>query len=261
MQSIPTGLPLFTAFVIAFQAVIFTYDGYYAVVYYSEELQDPARDIPRSMFSSIFLVIGIYLLINLSVLYALPMSQIAGNEFVGGTLAQAVFEARGDTIITTLIIISTLGAVNFGFLGAPRILFTMSRDGLFSQRAVRVNEGGTPTVTLLMTAIISLIFLLSGTFENVLAVMTFFVVFNYALTFLSVFVLRRREPNTERPYRAWGYPLTTGLALIGAISFLAGAVISDTQNSIYALLCLALSYPVFMLIAWLARPPSEVRDT
>ncbi len=114
-QSIPTGLALFSAFVIAFQGVIFTYDGYYAVVYYSEELQDPARDIPRSMFSSIFLVIGIYLLINISVLYALPMSQIAGNEFVGGTLAQAIFGARGDTIITVLIIITTLGAVNSGF--------------------------------------------------------------------------------------------------------------------------------------------------
>ena len=74
---------------------------------------------------------------------------------------------------------------------------------------------------------------------------------NYTLSFISVFVLRRREPGKERPYRAWGYPWTTGLALIGSVLFLAGAVASDTWNSVYALLLLAVSYPVFLVVKWL----------
>ena len=108
-------------------------------------------------------------------------------------------------------------------------------------------------MTLLATTAVSLLFLLTGTFEKALAVTTFFVVLNYAMSFLAVFVLRRREPNTKRPYRAWGYPWTTGVALIGAVAFLTGAVMGDTENSLYALVALAASYPGFLLIRWLAR--------
>jgi APA family basic amino acid/polyamine antiporter len=129
----------------------------------------------------------------------------------------------------------------------------MSRDGLFWERAARVNEGGTPTAALLATTAASLVFLFTGTFEKALAVTTFFVVLNYAVSFLAVFVLRRREPNAERPYRAWGYPGTSGAALVGAVAFLAGAVVGDTGNSLYALLALAASYPGFLLTRWLAR--------
>jgi APA family basic amino acid/polyamine antiporter len=79
-------------------------------------------------------------------------------------------------------------------------------------------------------------------------VLAFFFVANYAVSFTSLFVLRRREPDRERPYRAWGYPFTTGLALAGSILFLVGAVLSDTRNSLYALLLLAASYPAFRLL-------------
>jgi APA family basic amino acid/polyamine antiporter len=79
-------------------------------------------------------------------------------------------------------------------------------------------------------------------------VLAFFFVANYILSFISLFVLRRREPDKPRPYRAWGYPFTTALALIGSLLFLAGAVLADTANSLYALLLLAVSYPVFRLM-------------
>jgi APA family basic amino acid/polyamine antiporter len=129
----------------------------------------------------------------------------------------------------------------------------MSRDGLFWRGAARVNQGGTPAVALLATAAVSLLFLLSGTFEKALAVTTFFIVVNYAMSFLSVFVLRWREPGAARPYRAWGYPWTTAVALAGALAFLAGAVVGDTQNSLYALAALGASCLGFPLTRWLAR--------
>jgi APA family basic amino acid/polyamine antiporter len=248
-----TAPPLPVALVLALQAVLWTYDSYYAVVYYSEEVRNPGRDIPRSIFSGLGFIIGIYLLLNLAFLYVLPLPELAASKFAGGAVAEALFGARGDAVIRVVMIVSLLGTVNAGFLGAPRILLAMSRDGLFWERAGRVNEGGTPTVTLLATTAVSLLFLLTGTFEKALAVTTFFVVLNYAMSFLAVFVLRRREPNTKRPYRAWGYPWTTGVALIGAVAFLTGAVMGDTENSLYALVALAASYPGFLLIRWLAR--------
>jgi APA family basic amino acid/polyamine antiporter len=92
----------------------------------------------------------------------------------------------------------------------------------------------------------------------VLAVLAFFFVINYSISFLSVFVLRYREPDAPRPYRAWGYPWTTALALIGSIAFLVGAVISDIdngvyENSVYALVLLAASYPVFLMLKWISK--------
>jgi APA family basic amino acid/polyamine antiporter len=99
-----------------------------------------------------------------------------------------------------------------------------------------------------MSASVSVLFILLGqTFERVITVLAFFFVANYILSFVSLFVLRWREPEKPRPYRAWGYPVTPALALIGSWLFLAGAIAADTRNSIYALLLLAVSYPVFRL--------------
>ena len=103
--------------------------------------------------------------------------------------------------------------------------------------------------TILALIILLIVFILFGkTFDKVIAVVAFFFVANYALSFISVFVLRRREPLKERPYRAWGYPWTTAAALLGSILFLLGAILSDTRISIYALLLLAVSYPVFRFL-------------
>ena len=146
-----------------------------------------------------------------------------------------------------------LSAINAYHLMATRVLFAMSRDGLFTKKAATVNKGGTPTVALCASAAVALLFIVFGkTFEKVITVLAFFFVANYALSFLSVFVLRRREPEKERPYRAWGYPWTTALALIGSVAFLVGAVVSDlgsgSRDSIYAVFLLAASYPVFRVL-------------
>ena len=176
-----------------------------------------------------------------------------------GAAAQVIFGQHGDTIIRSLTIISMLSAVNACQLMATRVLFAMSRDGLVSSRAVKVNEGGTPTGALFLRARLAALFIFGGSveksqrFESIIAVLAFFFVVNYSVSFLSLFVLRRREPGHERPYRAWGYPWTTGFSLLGSIAFLGGAVASDTRNSIYALLLLAASYPTFRLSKWLGE--------
>ena len=257
--SIPTGLPLFVALILSLQAVIYTYDGWAGVVYFSEEVREPERDIPRSLFGGVILIIAIYLLVNLALVYVLPLAQIAGENLAAGAAAQVIFGAYGDTIIRSLTIISMLSGINAYHLMATRVLFAMSRDGLFSQRAIKVNEGGTPTVALFISTATALLFIVFGkTFEKVIAALAFFFVANYTLTFISVFVLRWREPERERPYKTWGYPWSTGLALVGSIAFLVGAVASDlasdTRNSIYALLLLAASYPAFLVLRWLSRP-------
>jgi APA family basic amino acid/polyamine antiporter len=252
--AVPGETPLMLALVLALQSVIYTYDGWAGVVYFSEEVRDPARNIPRSLFGGVLSIIGIYLLVNLALVYVLPLSEIAGDGLAIGTAAQTIFGPYGDTIIRSLTIISMLSAINAYHLMATRVLFSMSRDGLGSHHAVRVNRGGTPTAALLISALVSVLFILGGKrFETVITVLAFFFVANYTMSFISVFVLRWREPERERPYRAWGYPWTTVLALLGSLAFLAGAVASDTRNSLYALLLLAASYPAYVLLRWFSR--------
>ena len=235
--------------VLSLQAAIYTYDGWGGVIYFSEEVREPARDIPRALFGGVAAVTAIYLLVNLALLYVLPMSQIAGQEFAAGAAANVIFGAHGDTIFRVLTIVSMLSGINALHLIATRVLFAMSRDGLFTRRAAAVNEGGTPNVALLLSALVAVLFILFGqTFDQVITVLAFFFVANYILSFISLFVLRRREPDRPRPYRAWGYPVTPALALIGSLVFLAGAIRADTTNSLYALGLLAVSYPVFRLV-------------
>jgi APA family basic amino acid/polyamine antiporter len=151
-------------------------------------------------------------------------------------------------VLRVLTIVSMLSAVNAYHLMASRVLFSMGRDGLVGGLAARVNAGGTPTVALLLSTVVAMLFIMFGrTFEKVITLLAFFFIANYTLSFISLIVLRRREPDRPRPYRAWGYPWTTALALLGSVAFLIGAVAGDTRNSIHALLLLAASYPAFRL--------------
>jgi APA family basic amino acid/polyamine antiporter len=252
-RELPHGLTLFVAVVLALQGVIYTYDGWTGVIYFSEEVRNPARDIPRAMFGGVLSVIAIYLLVNLAIVYVLPISEIAGSDLALGKAAEALFGPNGDRIFRTVMILSMLSAVNACQLMASRVLFAMSRDGLFSTHGARANRGGTPSVALSFSTVVAAAFILTGTVNQVLAVVAFFFVVNYAISFFVVFFLRKREPYRDRPYRAFGYPWTTGFSLLGSLAFLIGAVTSDTRNSVYALVLLAVSYPTFLLFKRLAR--------
>ena len=250
----PTAAVSAAGFVLALQSIIYTYDGWSAAIYFSEEIQDPGRDVPRSLLGGVLLIVSVYLLVNIALLYVLPMSRMAGADFAAGAAATAVFGSRGDTVFRLITIVAMLSAVNAFHLMASRVLFAMSRDGLAPARVATVNAGGTPAVALLLSTAVALLFIVFGrTFEKVVTVLAFFFVANYALSFVSVFVMRHREPDRPRPYRAWGYPWTTACALAGSMAFLAAAVASDTRNSVDALLLLAISYPAYRLLALMKR--------
>jgi APA family basic amino acid/polyamine antiporter len=247
--AMPSGLALVAALVLSLQAVIYTYDGWTGVIYFSEEVTNPDRDIPRSLIGGVLAIIATYLLVNLAFLHVLPVSSLAGETFAASAVARAIFGDLGIPILSAITIVSLLSAVNSNHLMASRVLFAMSRDGLMAARAATVNDGGTPTLALFISASVAVLFIVFGrTFSTIITILSFFFVANYTLSFISVFVLRRREPGRPRPYRAWGYPWTTALALLGSIAFLAGAVASDTRNSLYALLLLAASYPGYRLV-------------
>src|SRR6266705_2365964 len=178
------GFAFFTALIIALQGVLYTYDGWYGVIYFGEEVRNPKRDVVRSMFGGVLLVIAIYVVVNLALLRVQPLSQIAGENLAVGAAASVIFGAYGDTVIRLLAIVSMLSTINAYTLSCARILYAMSCDGLFSHHATRVNKGGTPTVTLFISTIVAVLFIISGTFEKVLAVIAFFFVAYYSMAFI-----------------------------------------------------------------------------
>jgi APA family basic amino acid/polyamine antiporter len=251
--ALPSGWPLLVAIMLGLQGVIYTVDGWDGVIYFGEEVRNPGRDIPRAIFGSVFSIMGIYLLLNLVALYILPMNELSGNNFVLGTVADRIFGKLGDPIIRSIMVISMLSCLNANQLFCSRTLYTISCDGLFFRRAARVNPGGTPVLALFLSTVAGLLFLLTGTFERVIAMLSFFFVANYALSYASLFVLRKREPEMARPYRAWGYPWTTGIALVASVLFLVGSILTDQNNAPWALAILVLSYPVFRVLKWVAQ--------
>jgi APA family basic amino acid/polyamine antiporter len=235
----------FAAFMLAAQSVIYTYDGWSGPIYFSEELDDPARQVPRSMFYGLLGVATIYLLINVAFLYAVPTSALAGSPLAGATVARAIFGDRGELLVRVVVIVSLPSAVNACLLMASRVLYSVSRDGLGVSMATRVNVGGTPVPALVASGAVAFAFLATGTFETIIAIAAFFFVADYTLSFAAVFLLRAREPAAARPYRAIGHPWTTGFVLLGSLAFLASAVVADRRNSLYALAIVVVSYPVF----------------
>jgi basic amino acid/polyamine antiporter, APA family len=247
--TLPSGWLLAVALMLGLQEVFYTIDGWDGVIYFGEEVRDPGKDVPRAIFGSVFSIMGIYLLLNAAVLYVLPMNEIAGNNFSLGTAAERIFGHYGDPIIRAIMVVSLLSCINAVQLFCSRILYAMSIDGLFFRSVARVNKGGTPELALLLSTVTAVLFVL-GSFERVIAMLSFFFVANYTLTYISVFVLRKKEPDMPRPYRAWGYPWTTAIALIGSVLFLVGSILTDRDNAPLALGMLVLSYPVYRVLKW-----------
>ena len=232
----------FIGVIVALQAIIFTYDGWNGPIYFSGEVTDPGKDIPRAMISGVLSVIAIYLLLNIAFVRLIPLGRMAGDPLVADSAARVVFGAVGGNVIRALIAISLLSAVNAIILIASRVIYAMGLD--------RVNVGGTPTTALAASTAVAVLFVLTGTFNQVIAIAAFFFVVNYTASFSAVFYLRRREPDTPRPYRVWGYPVTTAIALLGSLAFLGAAIVADKRSSIIAVALLILSYPVHR---WLNR--------
>ena len=236
----------FAGIALALQNVIETYAGWNSPAYFAEENTQPSRNIPRSLFCGVFLVMGIYVLFNFAMVHALPFSKLAGSKLAAADAAQQIFGGRSTEIITVIALVSVVGIFNASFLMTPRVLYALSRDGLFASFGARVNAGGTPVGSLVVTAVIAIVLTSIGSFEKLFAFSGFLAVAVDAATFAALFVLRRKEPGLARPFRAWAYPVLPAIVLAGSILLLVAFVTTNTLNSVYALTAIAVSYPVYL---------------
>lgn len=245
-HAFPSGMALATALVLAFQSVIYTYDGWTGYTYFGGEVK-VVKQIPRAMAFGVLAVMAVYMALNWAFLHVLGVQGMAGEKFAARTAAIQVFGTSGDRIVSTVLLVSMLGAISALIMLTARVPFAMAEDRLLPRAVARVNAGGTPDVSLTLTAAVSVILILTGTFNSVLALAAFFFVLQYAVSFTSLFVLRRREPDLERPYRAIGYPVIPAIVLVGALAFIVSSFVGDRDNTLKSVAVLLVSYPIYRL--------------
>ncbi|MBW8867405.1 MAG: amino acid permease, partial [Acidobacteria bacterium] len=221
----------FAGLIVALQSVVITYGGWQSGLYFSEEDRDPARNLPRSMIGGVVAVIVVYLLVNVALLALLPIADLARSTLPAADAAQVLVGRRGGEIITILSIVSLPPMLNAILMIGTRILFAMGRDGLLWSSASAVNQGGTPSAAMLATTGVALALIATGTFQRLVAVVAFYLAANYVVCCLALFILRRTQPALARPFRAWGYPWSAAVVLIGAAAFLVGATLGDPINA------------------------------
>ena len=228
----------------ALQAVITTYDGWASPIYFAEEFQQPERDLPRSLIGGVLAVLALYLLLNAALLHLLSPAQLASSSLPAADAARLLAGPPGALLITGLALVSLLGLINTVVMAAPRILYGLSRAGIFPAWASQVNPGGTPTNALLLTTITCLALVLIGSFEHLLAMGAFLYVALPLSGIAALVVLRQREPQLARPFRVWAYPLPPLLISAVSLAFLAGELLSSPLDCAIAAGLVLAGYPI-----------------
>jgi APA family basic amino acid/polyamine antiporter len=204
------------------------------------------------------LVAAMYVVINIAILRVLPLPVLAASTLPAADAARVVLPRGGDVLVTVISLMTVLSLVNATMLMAPRILLAIGRDGFFTQKATLVSAGGTPRVALAVTGLGVAALILTGTFEQIIAIAAVLFLLNYVSAYTALIVLRRKEPATPRPYRAFGYPFTTVIVLLGCVLLWVAAILEDRRSALFAGLLLIGCAPVY---AWLARRRRLSPDT
>jgi len=235
-----------TAFGLAMISALWAYDGWIDVTLTAGEFKNPQRNVPLSLLVGTLAVIAIYILANLAYAYAMPLPAIAGSKRVAADVAQTVLGPVGASLIVAGIMASTFGSTNGMLLAGPRSLYAGGADGTFSPAFGRVHARfHSPWVAIVTLGVWGGVLTLSGTYDQI----TSYVVFGswafYALTAVSVIVLRRIMPDATRPYKAWGYPYATLLFVAVAGWFVFNTLLNDTRNALIGIVLLLVSLPYY----------------
>ena len=242
------SMAMVAAIVMALRSVLVAFDGWYGPIYVAEESTDPARTLPRAIIGGTLLVAAFYLVINIAFIRVLPLPVLAASQLPAADAASLFLPRGGAEIVTAISLVTVLSVMNATLICTPRVLVGLGRDGLATQKAAAVSVSGTPRFALGLSSVTAALLVLTGTFEQVLALSAVVFVFNYISAYAAVFVLRRREPTLPRPYRAVGFPLSTAIVLLGSALFLAAAVAGDRRSAIIVATLLVASVPAYAVV-------------
>ncbi|MFN5479700.1 MAG: APC family permease [Chitinophagaceae bacterium] len=243
------GITLLGAIAASMTGSIFSSDAWNNVTFIAGEIKNPKRNIGLSLFFGTLLVTIIYVSANLMYLYVMPMDQITKPEEdrLAVAAASIIFGAAGRSIIAVLIMVSTFGCLNGLILAGARVYYTMAQDGLFFKKAGELNQNSVPQWALWSQAVVGSILCLSGKYGQLLDMVSFVVVIFYVLTIIGIFILRRKRPDLERPYKAVGYPFLPLVYILMGLTFCFLLILFKPEYTWPGLIITLLGIPIYFI--------------
>lgn len=241
-------------FGIALIGVLWSYDGWHTLSFVAGEVKNPTRNIPASLIVGTVACMSIYVLANVAYYSVLDPAAIRSSDHVAAIAISTAWGGKAAMVLTMLISLSILGAINGSTFATPRATLAMANDGLFFRVFGRINERyHTPVIALIAHGIWAAVLTLLGTFQELFTAVIFTAWIFYGLSVLAVIVLRVREPQLPRPYRCPWYPVAPLLFVCATLWIVGNTIISDFRHALSGLVLLALSMPLYWLFKLLDR--------
>ena len=242
----------FADFGVAMIACLLAYDGWVNVSFVAGEIREPKKNMLLALFIGVAIAMALYLSANAGYLLVLSPAELAKTERVGATVAERTMGSIGGALVSATILLSVIGSLNGRFMTQARVYFAQAQDGLFFQAFARVHpEYRTPSFSLWVQAAWASVLIATGTYEYLIDYALFAIWLFYAITVAGLFVLRRKFPDLDRPYRMWGYPVTPALFVLVAGWFVVNTAIERPLPSLTALGLIALGFPAYWF--WASR--------
>ncbi|OLD15301.1 MAG: hypothetical protein AUJ01_12520 [Acidobacteria bacterium 13_1_40CM_3_65_5] len=245
-----------TSWLLAMVPVMFAYTGWNAASYVSEEIRDPERNVPRALAIGTSAVIAIYVFLNVLYLYVLPIGELAKvRGSVLDVIADKLLGARAGDIMGIVSLVSLAASISAMTIAGPRVYYAMARDGVFLASAARVHPRyRTPAMSIVAQSIWSTVLVLSGGADALIRYTGFAVILFAGVAVTALFVLRSREPNAPRPFKALGYPIVPGIFAVVSFLIVANALYGDPKVSGAGVLIILAGLPVYLIFARRGKP-------
>ncbi len=246
-----TGVGILGAIAASMVGSIFSSDAWNNVTFIAGEIKNPKRNIGLSLLLGTLIVTIIYISANLIYLSALPLHNIAfaPQDRVAIAAANSMFGGIGTYLIAVMIMISTFGCNNGLILAGARVYYSMAKDGLFFQKAAELNKNAVPGWALWAQFVVASLLCLSGKYGDLLDMISFVVVIFYVLTIFGIFILRKKMPDAERPYKAFGYPVLPAIYIIMGIAFCVLLIIYKPGFTWPGLIIALLGIPIYYFVS------------
>ncbi len=255
LKDLTAGTVTISSFYTAMLAAFWAYQGWVSVGFIGGEVKDPTKNIPKGIVTGVFIVIFIYLLVNVTYLALLSIPQLmhiheAGNQIAAVEAVRTFWGTGGVIFISLLILATTLGCTNASILTGARPYYAMAREKLFFSQVAKINNANVPSNSLLWQGIWASVLVLSGTFDQLTDMIIFAVFIFYGATTLGVFILRRRLPDVHRPYKVWGYPVVPAIFILFCISLFFNTIITRPREAAIGMILIFSGIPVYYFLKW-----------
>ncbi len=244
---------------LAMAAAFFAYDGWNQSAFVASEIKEPQRNVPLSMLLGTLGVMLVYVLANLVYVHVLPFDQVSHTATLASDVAKVLFGPVGATLITIAVLVSTFGTVNAYVLSGPRVYYAMAKDGLSYPGLAGVSRRfSTPDFAILVQAEWAMLLVLTGSYDSLVNFSVLGIWLFYGVAGVGLFLLRRRMPHAERPYRTTLYPVVPILFIATSLFIVVNGLLNDTRNALIGLGLILTGVPALAFLEWRKRRAASV---